>query len=206
MVVLSISMKSYIFIRHGESNINVAKTLSDDVGDNALTEKGKKQAERTAEQLKGLKFEGIVSSPIKRAYDTASIISNYVGLDVNVDDRLREVYLGKAKGHNINDFLDDLYPNSHITGDIRETLGMEPWEHLQERVKACIDDYRGKYIFVSHSDPIRAIASYYLGFSEAESFGMAIKNASMTVIGKEPIKVLSLGAINLDEKIKSVFS
>ena len=199
-------MNSYIFIRHGESNINVAKILSDDVDDNTLTDTGKKQAERTAQQLSGLKFDGIVSSPIKRAYDTANIISKYVGLDISIDDRLKEVYLGKAQGHNINEFLDSLYPNSHITGNIRETLGMETWEHLQERVKYCMDDYKGKYIFVSHSDPIRAIASYYLGFSEGESFGMAIKNASMTVVGEEPMKLLCLGAINLDEKIKSVFS
>ncbi|WP_337860997.1 2,3-diphosphoglycerate-dependent phosphoglycerate mutase [Ferroplasma sp.] len=199
-------MKAYIFIRHGESNINVEKILSDDISGNTLTELGEQQAERTAEQLKGLKFDGIVSSPIKRAYDTAKIISNYVGLDIKIDERLKEVYLGKAKGHKADEFVNNLYPNTHITGDIRETLGMETWEHLQERVKACMSDYRGKYIFVSHSDPIRAIASNYLGFSEGESFGMAIKNASMTVIGKEPLKLLCLGAINLDDKIKSIFS
>ena len=62
------------------------------------------------------------------------------------------------------------------------------------------------YIFVSHSDPIRAIASYYMGLSEGESFGMAIKNGSMTVIARSPLKLLSLGAINLDDKIKSIFS
>ncbi len=199
-------MKSYIFVRHGESNINVEKVLSDDVDHNTLTDTGKKQAERTGEQLTGLKFDGIVSSPIKRAYDTASIISNYVGLDVSVDDRLREVYLGKANGHNINEFLDALYPNSHITGNVRDTLGMEAWKHLQERVIACMDDYKGRYIFVSHSDPIRAIAAYYLDFSEGESFGMAIKNASMTVIAKSPLKLLCLGAINLDDKIRAIFS
>ncbi|MCL4454015.1 2,3-diphosphoglycerate-dependent phosphoglycerate mutase [Ferroplasma sp.] len=199
-------MKSYIFIRHGESDINVAKLLSDDTENNSLTDQGKQQVERTAMQLRGLKFDGIVSSPIKRAYDTATIISNYTGLSIKIDDRLREVYLGKANGHHITEFQDELYPNSHITGEMRDNLGMEPWDHLWKRVKGCMDDNRGKYIFVSHSDPIRAIASYYLGFSEADSFGMAIKNASMTVIGREPPRVLCLGAINLDDKIRSIFS
>ncbi len=198
-------MRAYIFIRHGESDINVAKLLSDDNENNFLTEQGKMQAERTAMQLQGLKFDGIVSSPIKRAYDTATIISNYTGLDIKIDDRLREIDLGKANGHSITEFQDELYPNSHITGEKRDSLGMEPWQHLWKRVKGCIDDNHGKYIFVSHSDPIRAIASYYLHFSEADSFGMAIKNASMTVIGKEPPRVLCLGAINLDNKIKTIF-
>jgi probable phosphoglycerate mutase len=206
MVVLSLFMRAYIFIRHGESDINVAKLLSDDNENNSLTETGKMQAERTAMQLQGMKFDGIVSSPIKRAYDTATIISNYTGLDIKVDDRLREIDLGKANGHSITEFQEKLYPNSHITGALRDDLGMEPWEHLWKRVKGCIDDNHGKYIFVSHSDPIRAIASYYLGFSEADSFGMALKNASMTVIAKEPLRVLCLGAINLDDKIRSIFS
>jgi len=35
---------------------------------------------------------------------------------------------------------------------------------------------------------------------------MAIKNASMTVIAKSPLKLLCLGAINLDDKIRNTFA
>ncbi len=196
-------MNTYLFIRHGESNINVANVLSDDVDNNSLTEKGMEQVKRTASQLSGLKFDGIISSPIKRAYDTAKIISDYVNLNIKLDDRLREIDLGKARGHNINEFLDKLYPNSHITGNIRNELKMENWDNLMSRVKNCMEDYKGKYIFVSHSDVIRSIASYYLKFSESDSYGITIRNASMTVIHDN--NLLCLGAINLDNKIKSLF-
>ncbi len=196
-------MGSYLFIRHGESTINVAGTLSDEINKNNLTEKGIKQARRTGEQLKGLKFDGIISSPITRAYETAKIISEYVNLDIKKDNRLREVGLGNASGHNINEFLDCLYPDSHITGDMRKKIEMEDWDKLILRVKDCMNDYNGRYIFVSHSDPIRAIGSYYLGFNEGDSYGISIKNASMTAISEN--NVLCLGAINIDNKIKLLF-
>ena len=49
-------MGKYIFIRHGESNINVLGVLSGDSDVSGLTEKGMAQARRTAEQLSGIKI------------------------------------------------------------------------------------------------------------------------------------------------------
>ncbi len=198
-------MGQYLFIRHGESDINVYGILSDSTENNSLTERGIKQARRTGEQLKGVRFDGIVSSPVRRAYETAKIISEYVNLDVIRDDRLREVKLGKANGHNINEFMEELYPNSHITGKIREELEMEGWEHLISRIVSCMDDYNGKYIFVSHSDPIRAAIAYTLNMDEGDTYGITVKNASITGIDTDKKKVLCIGSINLDDKIKSLF-
>ena len=198
-------MGQYLFIRHGESDINVYGILSDSTENNSLTERGIKQARRTGEQLKGVRFDGIVSSPVRRAYETAKIISEYVNLDVIRDDRLREVKLGKANGHNINEFMEELYPKSHITGKIREELEMEGWEHLISRIVSCMDDYNGKYIFVSHSDPIRAAIAYTLNMDEGDTYGITVKNASITGIDTDKKKLLCIGSINLDDKIKSLF-
>ncbi len=198
-------MGYYLFIRHGESDINVRGILSDSTENNNLTEKGIKQVKRTGEQLKSLKFDGIVSSPVRRAYETAKIISNHVNLDIIKDDRLREINLGKANGHNINEFIEELYPNSHITGKIRKELEMEGWDHLISRVESCMNDYQGKYIFVSHSDPIRAAIAHTLNMGEGDTYGITLKNASITCIDAARNKLLCIGAINLDEKIKSLF-
>ncbi len=198
-------MGKYIFIRHGESNINVLGILSGDSDVSGLTEKGMAQARRTAEQLSGIKIDGIISSPLKRAFETAKIIGEVLNIDVKTDERLIEVNLGRAKEKKINEFTNPLYPNSHITGSIRNLIGMEDWDDMISRVKSAMDSFNGKYIFVSHSDPIRAIASYYLGWTEDDSFGIDIKNASMTVIDSDKNKVLCLGAINLDPEIKKLF-
>ncbi len=196
-------MNTYVFVRHGESTSNVANILSDDIDKNPLTERGKKQVERNAVQLKGLKFDGIVSSPVKRAYETAEIISKYVDAKIKIDDRLREVSLGKGYGHSINEFLDELYPNSHITGKTRSQIEMEDWNILTERVLSCMNDYSGKYIFTTHSDPIRAVVSHLLNFSESDSYGISIRNASFTVISGNPVHLLCIGAINLTEDVKN---
>ncbi|WP_287950557.1 histidine phosphatase family protein, partial [Acidiplasma sp.] len=97
-------MGKYIFIRHGESNINVLGVLSGDSDVSGLTEKGMAQARRTAEQLSGIKIDGIISSPLKRAFETAKIIGEVLNIDVKTDERLIEVNLGRAKEKKINEF------------------------------------------------------------------------------------------------------
>ena len=99
-----------------------------------------------------------------------------------------------------------IIPNSLNAAAIGIAMPLLPlWFDMISRVKSAIDSFNGKYIFVSHSDPIRAIASYYLGWTEDDSFGIDIKNASMTVIDSDKKKVLCLGAINLDPEIKKLF-
>ncbi|AAT44031.1 2,3-diphosphoglycerate-dependent phosphoglycerate mutase [Picrophilus oshimae] len=195
-----------ILIRHGESDINIAGLLSHDIDNNKLTERGIKQVERTAEQLIGLKIDRIVSSPVKRAAQTADIIGKIINVNVVYDDRLKEIDLGSANNHHVSEYRDELYPNAHIHGDLRNDLGFEPWDHLIKRMIDSLLSYDGNNIFVSHSDPIRAAASYYLNIDEPCSFGIDIKNASMTVIDIDNKKLLCLGAIYLDDGIKKMFS
>lgn len=63
-------------LRHGEAG----KRLSSMVGDRSrpLTSTGKAELLEEAKALKrtGVKFDLIVTSPLKRAYDTASIVAN----------------------------------------------------------------------------------------------------------------------------------
>ncbi len=203
--MFALSIMKAILVRHGESDINVAGLLSHDIDNNSLTERGKKQAERTAHQLAGLKIDRIISSPVKRAAETAEIISRIINVDVVYNDELKEIDLGMANNHYVNEYRDDLYPNAHIHGDLRNELGFESWDHLVKRMINAISSYSGNNVFVSHSDPIRAAASYYLNIDENCSFGIDIKNASMTVIDIDNKKLLCLGAIYLGDDIKKLF-
>ena len=63
-------MDLYI-IRHGESQGNVGH----DVENPELTELGRKQAELLALRLRNIRFDAILSSPLKRAVQTASPLS-----------------------------------------------------------------------------------------------------------------------------------
>lgn len=69
--------KTVYFLRHGQSKDNVSPVFQSP--DSPLSEKGKKQAENIALRVSKLPFDGLISSPLKRAKQTAKIITNSTG-------------------------------------------------------------------------------------------------------------------------------
>ena len=72
-------MTRIIFIRHGETDWNKNETFRGRI-DVKLNRRGIEQAEAVAKALADLEFNAVCSSPLARAYDTATIIRNKHGL------------------------------------------------------------------------------------------------------------------------------
>src|SRR5690606_19463853 len=84
---------SLLILWHGETPLSVAKRFSG-IGDPALTSNGMAQAEAAAARLSREPVDAIVSSPLKRARQTAEAVAVRTGLPVLVDDDLRETDFG----------------------------------------------------------------------------------------------------------------
>ncbi len=90
--------KKIIFVRHGQSTGNEAHVYAGHL-DHELTEKGINQAKETAKLLENIKFNKIFTSDLKRAKNTAEIISKHLdNRDLHVFEELREVFGGKVQG------------------------------------------------------------------------------------------------------------
>ncbi len=76
------------FIRHGETRCNTTKIIQGN--DDVLTEKGMAQATTLAKRLKKLDIDSIYTSPLPRAFDTARIIADTIGIDPIILDALKE--------------------------------------------------------------------------------------------------------------------
>nr|PZN29577.1 MAG: hypothetical protein DIU80_09165 [Chloroflexota bacterium] len=63
-----------------------------------LTERGRQQATRLAEELRGRPIARIASGPILRARKTAALLAAACGLPLDVTDALREYGCGVAEG------------------------------------------------------------------------------------------------------------
>jgi probable phosphoglycerate mutase len=63
-----------ILVRHGQSTYNLKKLIQGQIDLSELTELGIGQAQQVGETLKGIPFDHIYASPLKRAYKTASAI------------------------------------------------------------------------------------------------------------------------------------
>ena len=80
-----------LFVRHGES-IDDIEDRYGGWADFDLTEKGKKQVVESAEKIStlGENFEVILTSPLKRAFQAAEIISNKLNIKIEVFEYLKE--------------------------------------------------------------------------------------------------------------------
>ncbi len=87
------------FVRHGQSEANIIRELSNRGWRHGLTEKGRAQAAALGEALKGANATRIYTSVLKRAVETGQILSTALGIPYEVTDALREFDCGIAEGH-----------------------------------------------------------------------------------------------------------
>ena len=88
----------FMLLRHGQTELSVNRRYSGR-GNPPLTELGRQQAAAAASYLavRG-GISAVISSPLQRAYDTASAAASALGLDVVVDDDLIETDFGAWEG------------------------------------------------------------------------------------------------------------
>lgn len=86
------------FTRHGESQANIERIISNRDLPHPLTAKGRAQSTALAERLATEKIVAIYASPIVRAQETAQIVAAHVGAPVFTSDALREFDCGSMEG------------------------------------------------------------------------------------------------------------
>jgi broad specificity phosphatase PhoE len=90
-------IRRLVMLRHGQTDFNAGSRMQGQL-DTELSELGRAQAVAAAEVLGKMQPLLIVSSDLRRAYDTAIKLGERTGLKVSVDDRLRETNLGDWQG------------------------------------------------------------------------------------------------------------
>lgn len=84
-------------VRHGENPANLTRQFSHRLVDYSLTPKGVVQAEQTAAYFKTQPVGAVFASPLKRAVETAAIIAQPLGLEVQVLEQFREINVGSLE-------------------------------------------------------------------------------------------------------------
>lgn len=137
-------------VRHGETDWNKEGRIQG-LSDTHLNANGLEQARLCGQFFQGKCFDridAIVSSPLKRAYETATIIAKYTRLqDVHVLDRFKERDFGSLSGLTKEERLKQ-FPNG-------EPVDVESREQLQQRVREALYELTAQFsnqqlIVVSH--------------------------------------------------------
>jgi len=86
-----------LLVRHGETDWNADGRLQGHT-DRPLSDFGRRQAQRLADELDGERLEAIYSSDLSRARETAEVVGERLGLSVELDPDLREKDWGNWEG------------------------------------------------------------------------------------------------------------
>lgn len=167
-----------------------------------LCEEGWLEVEKTCPVIESLNFDRIVTSPLKRAYDTSRFYADKLGVPLHVHQDLRELDHGDWNGQRYEDLLADNdgdFKKWFMDGDTSIPIPNAPetMREVQERVVQTIGEialsYPGERVLVITHKHIRSILSCYLQGVSLSNFK---KNINETV---EPIELS-------DEDVQKVLS
>ncbi|MEU2924928.1 bifunctional RNase H/acid phosphatase [Streptomyces sp. NPDC007251] len=183
---------TFVLLRHGETPLTPQKRFSGSGGtDPALSAAGREQAHRAAETLarRGT-IQAVVASPLTRTRETAAIVATRLGLDVTIEEGLRETDFGAWEGLTFGEvrerYPDDLNawladPEAHPTG------GGESFAETAVRIAAARDKlvaaYAGRTVLlVTHVTPIKMFVRQALGAPPESLFRMELSAASLSAV------------------------
>ncbi|MDO8722476.1 MAG: histidine phosphatase family protein [Syntrophales bacterium] len=86
-----------ILVRHGETIWNKEHKIQG-ITDIGLNERGIEQAKKLACSLQKEELDAIITSPLRRAYDTAQAIGKYHDISITVEEDLQELNAGELEG------------------------------------------------------------------------------------------------------------
>ena len=168
-------------MRHGRTASNASRRLLGRM-DVPLDDLGRRQAEALGRSPLLRPVTRVVSSPLRRARDTAAAL----GRPVTVDERWTEIDYGIFDGLEL-DRAGDLFRQwGRDIGFIPE--GGESLMSLGSRVRAACDDLWPEasvddVVVVSHVSPIKAAVAWALGVDDETTWRMFVDVASVSCIG-----------------------
>ncbi|MFO7249864.1 MAG: bifunctional RNase H/acid phosphatase [Actinomycetes bacterium] len=179
-----------LLLRHGETPLSVEKRFSG-IGDPMLTPRGLAQAEAAAARLsrEPYRIDVIVSSPLKRALQTAEAVAAATGVQVVVDEGLRETDFGAWEGHTFAE-IQRRWPDlltAWLADPAVAPPGGESFEQAARRVEAAVGRIVARYpgraiLVVSHVTPIKTILRLALLAPPAALHRMHLDIACLSVV------------------------
>jgi probable phosphoglycerate mutase len=177
-----------MLLRHGETALSVEKRFSGR-GDVALTERGEAQAAAAGTRLADQGIGVVVSSPLRRAQQTALAVAKVLSLEVSTDDGFAETDFGEWEGSTFGEVA------KHSADALRAWLddptiappGGESMASTAARVAAAHDrvvsTYPGQTVLVvSHVTPIKLMLRAAIDAPIDAVYRLHLDPASLSVV------------------------
>ncbi|MCM2579336.1 bifunctional RNase H/acid phosphatase [Streptomyces meridianus] len=183
---------TFVLLRHGETELTAQKRFSGSGGaDPSLSAAGHRQAEAAAAALAARgTVQAVVSSPLRRCRETADAVAARLGLEVRVDEGLRETDFGAWEGLSFAE-VRERYPD-----DLNAWLGSakaaptgsgESFASAARRIALSRDKLIARYagrtvLLVTHVTPVKTLVRLALGAPPEALFRMDVSAASLSAV------------------------
>ncbi|MFI5521388.1 bifunctional RNase H/acid phosphatase [Streptomyces platensis] len=183
---------TFVLLRHGETALTPEKRFSGSGGtDPELSAAGRRQAEATATALAARgSIQAVVSSPLRRCRETAQAVAARLGLEVRIEEGLRETDFGAWEGLTFAEvrerFPEDL--DAWLgSARVAPTGGGESFASVARRVAVARDKLLARYagktvLLVTHVTPVKTLVRLALGAPPESLFRMELSAASLSAV------------------------
>ncbi len=183
-----IKMKRVTLIRHGVTIANLKKFYAG-ATDLPLAPEGERQAEALAKRVKAMRPDKILSSPLKRAQDTARIATSGINLDIELDNDLREVDFGKWENKSYSELVRDYKEEVDRWFSWDPDFGFpdgESYKGFSKRVRGVmemiVDEEADSLIVFTHGGVIGHLMCLILGLGFQNQFSLLLPPASFVML------------------------
>ena len=183
---------TFILVRHGESDFNLSGIIQGQLDSPRLTARGEFQAEAVGNFIKGCSVNKIYTSPLRRAFQTAEIISDILDInksDIIKDNDLIEIdfhsWTNCSKDHIRKQYADqyNIWRRSPYNFEIESKY---PVREIYTRISRFVADINknasGINLIVGHKGSISAIISCLLNLPSSHHHFLQIDRGSVSVV------------------------
>jgi probable phosphoglycerate mutase len=178
-------------VRHGEAAGNRRMTYLG-TRDEPLTDKGLQQARMVSAALSQLPIAAVVSSPLRRASETAARIREACAIDLRLDPRLAEGSFGRWEGLTRDEVLNLGGQDASLLARWESDASCAPpegesIESVQKRVLGLVEelarDRAGDgVVLVSHVGPIKALLAAVLDIPLQATRRLFLDPATISIV------------------------
>ncbi len=181
-------MKRIYLVRHAQSEFNERGIFQGRL-DSDLTPLGFVQARMVAKFLEKEGIESIITSPQRRAYKTALTIGDVLGIEPEVEERIREMSFGILEGRSFWELLREERDMmiSWLRDPVRNPLpDQEPVELFEKRVLSFLEDLLGRkekrIAVVGHGGTLHALICLALGLGLDKLWQVHMDNTGVSLL------------------------
>lgn len=154
--------KRFYFIRHGETDFNKEKRYTG-LYDIPLNKKGIEQVNQSLHLLNEQNISVIYSSPLKRALETAIIISKHLNIPIKIIDNFKERDFGTFQAKKKPSYKKKYFYK-----------GQTLYVHQRDTIRGYKKIHNNNFIIVAHSGTYKVLQKHILNKYIKESINNAL--------------------------------